>query len=64
MAYQYHGSATLQQLGPSGSPYTDPGMPNFVNTGIETPMRWLPDNIVDDGSWMLMTDFGNGFFEV
>jgi hypothetical protein len=64
MAYQYHGSATLQQLGPSGSPYTDPSMPNFVNTGIETPMRWLPDNIVDDGSWMLMTDFGNGFFEV
>ncbi|EXJ65190.1 hypothetical protein A1O7_01530 [Cladophialophora yegresii CBS 114405] len=63
-AYQYDGHARLQQLGPNGSPYTNPSMSDFVDTGIETPMRWLPDNIVDDGSWMLMTDFGNGFLEV
>lgn len=23
-------------------------------SGIETPYRWLPDNVCDDGSWMLM----------
>ncbi|KAI1212608.1 fungal-specific transcription factor domain-containing protein [Annulohypoxylon truncatum] len=23
---------------------------------IETPLRWLPENVQDDGSWMLMTD--------
>lgn len=38
--------------------------PSSGNRGIETPMRWLPENIEDDGSWMLMTDFGNGFLEL
>lgn len=23
-------------------------------TGIDTPYRWLPENVYDDGSWMLM----------
>ncbi|OCT54331.1 hypothetical protein CLCR_00855 [Cladophialophora carrionii] len=64
MAYQYNGSVSLEQLCPNESPYADASISNFVNMGIETPMRWLPDNIVDDGSWMLMTDFGNGFLEV
>lgn len=31
---------------------------------IETPLRWLPENVQDDGSWMLMTDVNfNGDFD-
>ncbi|KAI1100861.1 fungal-specific transcription factor domain-containing protein [Jackrogersella minutella] len=31
---------------------------------IDTPLRWLPENVQDDGSWMLMTDVGfNGDFD-
>lgn len=31
---------------------------------IEQPLKWLPENIVDDGSWMLMTDVnGDGGFD-
>ncbi|OAP62261.1 hypothetical protein AYL99_04464 [Fonsecaea erecta] len=55
----FGGSGGLQLLQPDSSPYTNAHMPNFVNPGIETPMRWLPDNIHDDGSWMLMMDFGD-----
>ncbi|KAI1642845.1 fungal-specific transcription factor domain-containing protein [Daldinia loculata] len=30
---------------------------------VETPLRWLPENVQDDGSWMLMTDTNfNGDF--
>ncbi|KAJ9605150.1 hypothetical protein H2200_010540 [Cladophialophora chaetospira] len=65
MAFRYDDSMGLQSFGSSGSPYVDPNIANFGNhLGIETPMRWLPDNIEDDGSWMLMTDFGNGYLEV
>lgn len=28
----------------------------FANGPVETPLRWLPDNMQDDGSWMLMMD--------
>ncbi|KAI1088917.1 fungal-specific transcription factor domain-containing protein [Rostrohypoxylon terebratum] len=31
---------------------------------IETPLRWLPENVQDDGSWMLMADVNfNGDFD-
>ncbi|KAI1619960.1 fungal-specific transcription factor domain-containing protein [Exophiala viscosa] len=40
-------------------PYTGNSMQNSVGI-IETPLRWLPDNLYDDGSWMLMdVDFEN-----
>ncbi|KIX96081.1 uncharacterized protein Z520_08336 [Fonsecaea multimorphosa CBS 102226] len=52
-------SSGLQPLQPDGSAYSNSHVPNFANSGIETPMRWLPDNIHDDGSWMLMMDFGD-----
>lgn len=59
--------ATLHDMAPS--PYRNEmmlGNPQFSNdilppvnpdmnrSGIETPFRWLPDNVCDDGSWMLM----------
>ena len=31
-----------------------PAMNNGLATGIDTPYRWLPENVYDDGSWMLM----------
>ncbi|KAI1464601.1 fungal-specific transcription factor domain-containing protein [Daldinia caldariorum] len=33
---------------------------------VETPLRWLPENVQDDGSWMLMTADGdfNGDFDL
>lgn len=49
-----------QDTGPAGGLYPQ----SSGSTGVEIPMRWLPENIEDDGSWMLMTDFGNGFLEM
>ncbi|EXJ76086.1 uncharacterized protein A1O5_00594 [Cladophialophora psammophila CBS 110553] len=59
MTLGFGSSGGLQSLRSSNSPYANAHMPNFANPGIETPMRWLPDNIQDDGSWMLMMDFGD-----
>ncbi|KAL7901870.1 fungal-specific transcription factor domain-containing protein [Trichoderma sp. TUCIM 5745] len=28
--------------------------PTLCSNGVETPFRWLPENVCDDGSWMLM----------
>ncbi|UKZ61382.1 uncharacterized protein TrAtP1_002647 [Trichoderma atroviride] len=28
--------------------------PTLCGNGVETPFRWLPENVCDDGSWMLM----------
>ncbi|RFU73437.1 nitrogen assimilation transcription factor nira [Trichoderma arundinaceum] len=28
--------------------------PKLCGSGVETPFRWLPENVCDDGSWMLM----------
>ncbi|KAI1077022.1 fungal-specific transcription factor domain-containing protein [Whalleya microplaca] len=43
--------------GPNMIPTFEPSVP------IETPLRWLPENVQDDGSWMLMTDIDiNGDF--
>ena len=61
MALQYYSSMTLQPDGPSGGFYLHSNSNDYVNIGIETPMRWLPENIQDDGSWMLMTDFEHDF---
>jgi hypothetical protein len=62
--FQYNGEASAPSIATHEDPYANQNLLNFVNTGIETPMRWLPDNIDDDGSWMLMTDFGGGFPDV
>ncbi|KAI1460015.1 fungal-specific transcription factor domain-containing protein [Annulohypoxylon moriforme] len=38
--------------------------PFDFSLSIETPLRWLPENVQDDGSWMLMTDVNfNGDFD-
>ncbi|KIW30332.1 uncharacterized protein PV07_06082 [Cladophialophora immunda] len=55
----FGGSGGLQPLPSNSSPYPNAHIPSFANSGIETPMRWLPDNMQDDGSWMLMMDFGD-----
>ncbi|KAI2634815.1 fungal-specific transcription factor domain-containing protein [Hypomontagnella submonticulosa] len=41
------------------APYVQDGSVNpafELSAPIETPLRWLPENVQDDGSWMLMAD--------
>lgn len=62
-SFPYQNEAFLENGAPvSGAaslPYTGNTLQNSVGM-IETPLRWLPDNLYDDGSWMLMdVDFEN-----
>ncbi|KAK4943048.1 hypothetical protein LTR10_017247 [Elasticomyces elasticus] len=62
-SFHYQSEAFLENAasvtGTSTLPYAGNSLQNSVGM-IETPLRWLPDNLYDDGSWMLMdVDFEN-----
>lgn len=48
-----HGEASISN-GPFLGHVHIPLDPMICGSGVETPFRWLPENVCDDGSWMLM----------
>lgn len=52
-ALAYQGEASLAN-GPFLGRVNIAPDPTLCGNGVETPFRWLPENVCDDGSWMLM----------
>ncbi|KAK7755051.1 hypothetical protein SLS62_002866 [Diatrype stigma] len=47
-------ASAIPPLSMGGTQDTETRFP--PSCSIEQPLKWLPENVVDDGSWMLMTD--------
>ncbi|KKA16332.1 hypothetical protein T310_10066 [Rasamsonia emersonii CBS 393.64] len=63
MPLQHDQMQLLSTLHPFASSNAIPNMQaNNAGSAVETPLRWLPDNVRDDCSWMMMDmDFAGSF---
>lgn len=64
MSVRHDQMQLLSALHPFASSNTIPQMQANAGSAVETPLRWLPDNVRDDCGWMMMDmDFAGSFGE-